>query len=69
MPDHIDSDVLSIPSYEAGLFKEKLLPILSAKVVLVVEKDTLFSKLIQSKYVRDFKDEILIITVSHCVLI
>jgi DNA topoisomerase VI subunit A len=48
MPEHLDSEVLAIPSYNnMEDFKEKMQPILTAKVVLVVEKDTLFNELIQ----------------------
>jgi hypothetical protein len=56
IPEHLDSDVLPIPSFEADTFKEKLLPVLTAKVVVVLEKDTLFNRVIQEEFIRENKD-------------
>ena len=46
VPDHLDSDVLAIPSYDKETFIEKLLPVLTAKCVIVLEKDTLFNRIV-----------------------
>ena len=40
-----------------------MFPILTAKVALVVEKDTLFNSIITSEFIRKNKDKIIVITV------
>lgn len=44
-------------------FKLKIMPNLTARVVLVVEKDTVFSYLTQTQYMIERRQEILLITV------
>ena len=43
VPSHLDTEVLSIPQYDEDAFKALMMPILTAKVGLIVEKDTLFN--------------------------
>ena len=46
LPWHLETAIISIPSLDESDFIAKLKPAISARVVLVVEKDTLFSKLV-----------------------
>jgi hypothetical protein len=55
VPDHLDTDVLSIPAYDKSTFISKLQPILTARVVLVLEKDTLFNQIIHSDLIQAHK--------------
>jgi hypothetical protein len=50
VPDHLDSDVLTIPCYERDTFLEKMHPILTARAVIVLEKDTLFNEIIHNPF-------------------
>eukprot|EP00347_Sterkiella_histriomuscorum_P002834 403366622 len=66
----IDSDLseellinqLQIPSLTDEQFYEKILPKLKAKVVLLVEKDTVFSRLTQQQYFIQNREHILLLT-------
>jgi hypothetical protein len=64
VPDHLDTDVLTIPSHDRESYLEKMHPILTAKAVLVLEKDTLFNEIIHTSFFQSYKDHFLVITVT-----
>ena len=64
LPDHLDSDILTIPSYDRESYIEKMHPILTAKAILVLEKDTLFNEIIHAPFFQAYKDSFLVLTVS-----
>ena len=63
VPDHLDSEVLSIPSYDKETYLEKMHPSLTARAVLVLEKDTLFNEIIHTPFFQVYKDHDLVLTV------
>lgn len=64
VPDHLDTEVLAIPSHDRDSYLEKMHPILTARAVLVLEKDTLFNEIIHTSFFQSYKDHFLVITVT-----
>ena len=64
VPDHLDTEVLTITSHDRETYLEKMHPILTARAVLVLEKDTLFNEIIHSSFFQSYKDHFLVITVT-----
>ena len=68
-PEQLDTDIISVPSYvDEESYKQKMQPVMTAKVGLVVEKDTLFNKIIHTQYFQKHKDSILVVTVRSRLL-
>ena len=63
VPSHLDTEVLSIPQYDEEGFRSQLVPVLTAKVGIIVEKDTLFNNMINSEFMQRNKEHIIMITV------
>ena len=66
VPDHLDTEMLTIPSHERESFLDLMHPILTARAVLVLEKDTLFNEIIHTSFFQSNKDHFLVITVTFC---
>ncbi len=64
VPEHLDTEVLTIPSHDRESYIEKMHPILTARAVLVLEKDTLFNEIIHTPFFQTYKDHFLVITVT-----
>jgi hypothetical protein len=65
VPNHLDAEVLTIPSHDRESYLEKMHPILTARAVLVLEKDTLFNEIIHTSFFQSYKDIFLVITVTY----
>lgn len=63
--EYLMIDQLQIPYMNKEDFQERIMNLLEAEICIVVEKDTIFNRLIQSPILQEHRDRVLMITVSN----